>query len=128
MEAAVLSGEESCLKAVEAGLEQFILDNFDQISKEAGAKRGGEIFSDFGAQVGEESGLIAGRKAVLEKALEMIKEPAKEMGRTASMKEVENHVQQHIVKENCAMLTQEKIMKIKQKYKEIGSSVGIATG
>ena len=127
-EAAVLAGEEACVKAAEAGLEQFILDNFDHIAKEAGAQRGAEIFSEFGARVGEESGLIAGRKAVLERALEMIKEPAKAMGATAAMKQVENHVQTHIIKENWAMLTEDKVNKIKQKYKEIGASVGITTG
>ena len=60
--------------------------------------------------------------------MEILKVTAKELGRAASEKEASKLVEQHISKENCGILTQEQILKIKQKYKDIGHSVGIATG
>ena len=128
VEAAKVAGEESCYKAVQEELEQFIIDNVDKVSEEAGAARGQQVFGDFGAQIGVESGLAAGRKAAFDKAMEWVKEMAKEEGKNAAVKEAESVSQQKISSENLKALSKEKIAQLKQKYTEIGQSVGIATG
>jgi len=128
VDAAKLSGEEACVAAVEQDLESFVFECVDQISKEAGGEKGKQIFGDFGEQVGMESGLTAGRKAAFDMALEMIKESAKVEGKTKALQETEIYCKQQLEKENLKALTKEKIAKLKEKYSDIGRSVGINSG
>merc|ERR1719245_1908792 len=75
-----------------------------------------------------ESGLTAGRKAAFDMALEMIKESAKMEGKTKALQETEIYCKQQLEKENLKALTKEKIAKLKEKYSDIGRSVGINSG
>ena len=99
-QAASHEGETEACKATEEQLEVFILENFDKICEEAGALKGREIFGDFGAQVGVESGLIAGRKAVFDLAMGKIKENLKEDGKLASFSQAEIESKEKLSTEN----------------------------
>ena len=99
-QAASSSGESEACKATEEQLEAFIMENFDQICQEAGELKGREIFGDFGAQVGVESGLIAGRKAVFDLAMGQIKEIIKEEGKLASFSQAEIESKEKLSTEN----------------------------
>jgi len=128
VEAAKITGEESCYKATQEELEQFIIENVDKISEEAGALKGKEVFGDFGSTVGAESGLAAGRKAAFELAVEMLKEMSKEEGKIVAAKEAELSCQQQITKENLKSLSKDKIAQLKQKYTEMGQQIGLEVG
>ena len=52
--------------------DYYRLLGVDKAAKEAGAAKGQEIFGDFGATIGAESGLLAGRRAALEMAKKMV--------------------------------------------------------
>ena len=99
-QAATNSAETEASKATEEQLEAFILENFDKICEEAGELKGREIFGDFGAQVGVESGLIAGRKAVFDLAMGKIKEIIKEEGKLASFSQAEIESKEKLSTEN----------------------------
>ena len=127
-QAAKVAGEAECAKAAEEELETFIMENFDKICEEAGAVKGREVFGDFGAKVGAESGLIAGRKAAFDLAMGIIKEIAKEEGKLASLAEAEVVSKEELSKENLQGLSKEKVSQLRQKFTELGKSVGLRTG
>ena len=99
-QAASNAGETEACRATEEQLEAFILENFDKICQEAGAAKGREIFGDFGAQVGVESGLIAGRKAVFDLAMGKIKDIIQEEGKLASFAQAEIESKEKLSTEN----------------------------
>ena len=99
-QAASNAGETEACKATEEQLEGFIIENFDKICGEAGALKGSEIFGDFGAQVGLESGLIAGRKAVFDLAMGKIKDIIQEEGKLASFAQAEIESKEKLSTEN----------------------------
>merc|ERR1719436_1352826 len=79
-EAGEKAGQEAVLEACMAAVEDYIKVEVDKASEEAGAAKGQEVFGDFGAAIGKESGLIAGRKAALEMAKKMVAEIAVSAG------------------------------------------------
>ena len=111
-QAASHEGETEACKATEEQLEVFILENFDKICEEAGALKGREIFGDFGAQVGVESGLIAGRKAVFDLAMGKIKENLKEDGKLASFSQAEIESKEKLSTENLQGLMYFRSLKV----------------
>ena len=59
------------------------MDDIVKICEEEGAKKGSEVFGDFGAKVGVEAALQHGKKAGIAKVKEMVVTHAIEMGKLA---------------------------------------------
>ena len=127
-QAAKVTGEAECLRATEEELEAFIMENVDKICEEAGTVKGREVFGDFGAAVGAESGVTAGRKTAFDLALGMVREVAREEGRLAGLAEVEVVSKEELAKENLQGLSKEKVSQLRQKFTELGKSVGLRAG
>ena len=51
--------------------------------EEEGEKKGQEVFGEFGGQIGKEAAVVAGRKAGLAKAVELLLEGGLELARTS---------------------------------------------
>jgi len=51
--------------------------------EEEGTKKGEEVFGEFGGQIGKEAAVIAGRKAGLAKAVELLLEGGLEMAKVS---------------------------------------------
>merc|ERR1711892_1656611 len=122
VEAGKITGEEVALKTALESLEEFIKIEVDKACEEAAAAKGQQIFGDFGAKVGVESGLIAGRKAALEKARHMVLELGAEEGRQAGAVAAEKIGQEMVSKQNMKEIRKEKVSELRTLFTESGTT------
>jgi len=128
VEAGSKIGEEMALKAALDSLEDFIRLEVDKTCEEAGALKGRQIFGDFGEKVGIEAGLIAGRKAALEKAKILVLEIGGDEGRQAGGLAGEKVGKDMVTQQNFKMIRKEKTTELRNLFTETGAKAGMAAG
>ena len=77
------ASEESFNEALEQIAEEAFLPHILKMCEEEGQKKGEEVFGEFGGQIGKEAAVIAGRKAGLAKAMELLLEGGLEMAKVS---------------------------------------------
>jgi len=122
------AGEEAAIKTALESLEEFMKIEVDKVSEEAGATKGRQIFGDFGAKVGVESGLIAGRHAALEMARKLVLEIAAEEGRASGAILGESVALKEASKQNMKGMSKEKVAELRNMFSQIGTKAGIEAG
>jgi hypothetical protein len=77
------AAEESFKEGLEQVAEEAFLPHILKMCEEEGHKKGEEVFGEFGAQIGKEAAVYAGRKAGLAKAFELLMEGGFEFAKTS---------------------------------------------
>ena len=77
------AAEEAFKESLEQVAEEAFLPHILKMCEEEGEKKGQEVFGEFGGQIGKEAAVVAGRKAGLAKAVQLLLEGSLELARTS---------------------------------------------